>query len=260
MDDMRLPPELAVLFLDGGADRTLATPLPEGMSTRGLQLWVSASLTTGQQWSAFRAEHPRSGLWPLLLLDDGWEPGQDAPWSLGEVGLHDAGAFMAAMWAEWVAEDDDPDYDLEDLEPFGRECPGLAPRGDSAADPGRVADWYAGELDDRRSYLGLVAARRGAEALCAMGWNGAINYHETPALVSMLLSWEERFGARVVAAGPDTLHLSVSAPPETLDHALHVAAEHFVVCMDNIQQRTTPTLKDYAADLVGSNSWAFWWD
>jgi Domain of unknown function (DUF4253) len=75
-------------------------------------------------------------------------------------------------------------------------------------------------------------------------------------------SWEDRFGVRVVRVGSDTLHLSVAAPPTTVEHALRVAAEHWAFCPDNVFQGPADanTLTSYAEQIRGKNSWSFWWD
>ncbi|WP_459713962.1 DUF4253 domain-containing protein [Actinophytocola sp. KF-1] len=42
---------------------------------------------------------------------------------------------------------------------------------------------------------------------------------------------------------------------------MHVAAERFAFCPDNIWQAAPgTTLASYAEQLVDSDSWAFWWD
>lgn len=79
-------------------------------------------------------------------------------------------------------------------------------------------------------------------------------------LSAVLRSWEDRFGARLVAAGFDTLRLSVAAPPLSAEHALRVAAEHFALCPDNVWQGSVETLAEYAAELEDLNMWTFWWD
>ncbi|MFI7705323.1 DUF4253 domain-containing protein [Nonomuraea sp. NPDC049480] len=55
------------------------------------------------------------------------------------------------------------------------------------------------------------------------------------------------------------LYLSIAAPPATLDQALHVAAEYFAFCPDNIWQGPG-SLAAYAECLVDVDSWQFWWD
>jgi hypothetical protein len=75
----------------------------------------------------------------------------------------------------------------------------------------------------------------------------------------VLRDWEERFGARVVGVGFDTLYASVAAPPATDDEALRVAAEHYAFCPDNITQGPG-SLSQYARHILGQPGWAFWWD
>ncbi|MFD0855438.1 DUF4253 domain-containing protein, partial [Actinomadura adrarensis] len=108
--------------------------------------------------------------------------------------------------------------------------------------------------------LGLVPAARGADTLTVAGWDGPCNHtNYTQEISAVVRSWEDRFGARVVAVGFDVLMLSVAAPPETYKHALHVAAEHLAFCPDNIRQGVG-TLEEYAKGLVGADNWSFWWD
>ncbi|QKG19113.1 hypothetical protein ACTIVE_0749 [Actinomadura verrucosospora] len=95
-----------------------------------------------------------------------------------------------------------------------------------------------------------------------MGWSGPLNYtNDTGEIASVVRSWEDRFGARVVGAAFSDLYLSVSAPPSTHEEALRIAAEHFAFCPDDIWQNSTPaTLTSYAEGLIGLNAWEFWWD
>ncbi|MEU4926195.1 DUF4253 domain-containing protein [Streptomyces yokosukanensis] len=66
------------------------------------------------------------------------------------------------------------------------------------------------------------------------GWAGPCNDdNDTAKFSAVVRDWERRFGARVVAAGFSTLHLSVAAPPANEHEALLVAAEHFAFCPDN---------------------------
>ncbi|HLB78679.1 MAG TPA: DUF4253 domain-containing protein, partial [Candidatus Dormibacteraeota bacterium] len=108
--------------------------------------------------------------------------------------------------------------------------------------------------------IGLVAANRPADAITALGWLGAVNVHQDPVLMSAVLrSWEDRWAARVVEIGFDTLTLTVGIPPRARQTALALAAEHFVFCPDNIWQGTE-TLVAYAQTLQQSRIWTFWWD
>jgi hypothetical protein len=111
------------------------------------------------------------------------------------------------------------------------------------AEPDALASEYAAHLISRdpSMRLGLVAANRGADALATAGWTGPANYtNDTGEIAAVVRSWEDRYGARVIGAGFADLYLSVAAPPTTLDEALHIAAEHFAFCPDNIWQNSHP--------------------
>lgn len=268
--DGDLPADLRRLFADGGYGRTLPVPLPPGcvvwpdpgyrqhVPPRHPAFWVSDDPTPPGLWAELRAGHAESGLWPVLLDDSTqpWSAGQIAPEPVTDIDTYDPAAFMAEVWAERVAADD---Y-LDDLEPYGAACPGLAPPGEAIGDPDVLADRYVRDLGDHGTPLGLAAAARGADVLTVMGWQGAINHNQWIAPLSAVLrGWENRFGARVVGMGFDTLELSVAAPPVTARQALHVAAEHWAFCPDNIVQGPG-TLMDYADHIRGKTSWSFWWD
>ncbi|WP_312871166.1 DUF4253 domain-containing protein [Streptomyces lonarensis] len=107
-----------------------------------------------------------------------------------------------------------------------------------------------------------MAADRSADAPAGCGWSGPVNYTgDMSAFSAVLRSWEDRFGARVVGMGFDTLLLSVASPPRDEATALRVAAEHHAFCPDNVWQNTPGgTLARYAASLVGEDVWSFWWD
>ncbi|GII58854.1 hypothetical protein Pth03_72430 [Planotetraspora thailandica] len=263
----QLPFELELLFGDGGEGRTLHADLPPGglvwpdpdydrMRTHHRpSFWLSDAPVDAGLWTRLRSEHARSGLWPVLLEDgvQPWSAGQIAPDSIAEIGYYTAAGFMAETWADLT------DREM-DLAPFGDDCPGPARPGVQVAHPDVVADWYAGVVAERRTPLGLAAVHRGADALVAIGWQGALNHNEwTVPLSAVVRSWEERFGARVVGLGFNTLDLSVAAPPATWQHALYVAAEHWTFCPDSVLQGPG-TLADYAEQIVGQNAWSFWWD
>src|SRR5690606_29136349 len=158
MDDVEvrhLPGDLPQLF-DGGvedaAGRTLSVPLPDGdlvwpdpgyPQRRPLlrpAFWLSDDPVHGELWCRLRAEHPRSGLWPLLMdeTDQPWASGQIAPEPASEIGNYHPEAFMSEVWADWAAQADEDDHD--ELAPFGRHCPGLAPPGVPLDDPDAMAD------------------------------------------------------------------------------------------------------------------------
>ncbi|MCX5297950.1 DUF4253 domain-containing protein [Streptomyces sp. NBC_00193] len=240
-------------------------------------LWLSDGPATAELWARMRAEHPRSGLWPLLL--DALDPdaGEFRPRGSGEVfpeqmtspASHDPADLLAQWWTACTADDEDDDMldvkrRLAVTAPFGQAWPGLAPsRGAVAGADELASESVRAFLVDRpRTRLGLVAAGSGAEALTVAGWFGPCNYDNDTAKISAVLGdWGDRFGARVVAVGFATLHLSVAAPPVSERDALLVAGEHFALCPDNVWQGCRPyTLAAYAERITGAHRWDFWWD
>ena len=103
--------------------------------------------------------------------------------------------------------------------------------------------------------LALVPAKRPADIPAVMAWDA-----EAPLelLSAMLRSWEERFGARVVAFEGATLHVSVARPPVTAASASLVAFEH-VLLGDDLHGGQLD-FADYASSLIGDRHWKFWWD
>ncbi|MEU8271151.1 DUF4253 domain-containing protein [Sphaerisporangium sp. NPDC049002] len=268
----QLPPAVRRLFDDGGNGRTLSVELPAGVvvwpdptyarfpSHRRPAFWLSQAPVTGSLWARLRADHPRSGLWPVLMEESvqPWTVGQIAPDAAAEIDNYNVDAFMAEVWADWIeraAEDQ-----VEILDPFGPYCPGPAEPGEPRADPDALADRYAAMLAEQGTPVGLAAVQRGADALAVMGWQGALHHNEwNVPLAAVVRSWEDRFEARLVGLGFNTLDLSVAAPPVTSQHALHVAAEHWAFCPDAIVQGAG-TLIDYAEEIRGKHIWSFWWD
>jgi hypothetical protein len=284
ISDSPLPADLVKLFRDdGAAGRTLSVPLPPGRTVMSSEeafgrpvYWLSDRPAPAGIWAHLRREHGRSGLWPLLLGGDRYEPSR--PWESGEMypdddadpGAHDPASLLANWWRVYTDDDDDDDAlsseeRLAVTAPYGDCWPGLAPLPAGQREPEACAEKFADFLlrEQPHMRLGLVAADCGADALVAAGWSGPANYtNDTSEIAAVLRSWEERFGARVVGAeGHATLLLSVAAAPSGIDEALAVAAEHFAFCPDNIWQGSEPyTLAAYAERLIGQHCWAFWWD
>ena len=243
-------------------------PLPPGQLVRPRDsdrpvLWLSDGPTAVGLWASLRAEHAATGLWPLLITGDGWAEGGlrlDINTSPDD---HDPAAVLALWWADHTQPDDEDEDEI--TAPYGSRWPGLAPPG--RAHPSAHLDQIAGEcahlIARESTRIGLVPAPRGADALTALGWLGPANLIDDVAPISAVVrTWEDRFGARVLGIGPDTLDLSVAAPPLDLDHALRVAAEHFAFCPDNIWQGNprADTLAAYAESILAVNHWSFWWD
>ncbi|MFF1839074.1 DUF4253 domain-containing protein [Streptomyces sp. NPDC058231] len=239
-------------------------------------LWLSDTPAPAELWARLLAEHSTSGLWPLLL--DAHDPGNEfRPWASGELfpermsspHAHDPAGLLARWWNEHTKTDEDddlltPDKRLAVTAPFGKTWPSPVLRHEPVIGPDEMGAQYARVFTEQhpQARLGLVAATCGAHALTALGWDGPANYdNDTAKFSAVVRDWEHRFGARVVAVGFDTLHLSVAAPPIETEDTLLVAAEHFAFCPDNVWQGSPPyTLAAYAERIVGMNSWDFWWD
>lgn len=244
--DLGLPPGGLVDATDDGPWHEPLLWLADGRAARGAR-------------AALRQSAPAAGLLPVVL-DVGAGHGGPEEWELtpGETsypGDHDAEEVLEELWEE-CAED-------------GADWPGLAVGRpvDVDADPESVASAVVdslldggGPLKDPR--LALVPARRSADIPAAIGWTGPANHEgDTARLCSVLRSWEDRFGIRVVALGFDQLTLSVAAPPTTLAEAEAVAAEHFAFCPDNILHGPDTTLAAYAEhQLLNQPVWHFCWD
>jgi hypothetical protein len=232
--------------------------------------WLSDGPVTEGTWARLRDRHPESGLWPLLLQGLLAEPAR--PWRAGEVSgpgvpVPEAGeitGLLAGCWRNYIEHDEHDVITVEQREavtaPYGRTWPGLAPAGTIQDDPDELAGLLAEHLRGESTRLGLVAVRRSVDALAAVGWDGAVNYHPGAVLSGVFRTWVERFGVRLVAVGFDSLELSVAAPPQTEQEALPVAAEHFALCPDNIWQSGDGQLRTYARSLVDLSNWTFWWD
>ncbi|WP_214416098.1 DUF4253 domain-containing protein [Sphaerisporangium fuscum] len=276
MDDSgrpQLPPAVRGLFDDGGAGRSLSVELPAGAvvwpdpsyvrfpaQRRRPAFWLSEDPVSGAYWARLRAEHARSGLWPVLLEESvqPWSVGQIAPDVAAEIDNYNVAAFMEEVWADWIERASEDQFEI--LDPFGPHCPEPAEPGEPRTDPDTLADRYAAMLAEQGRPVGLAAVDRGADALAVMGWQGALHHNEwNVPLAAVVRSWEDRFAARLVGMGFNTLELSVAAPPVTSQHALEVAAEHWAFCPDAIVQGAG-TLIDYAEQIRGRHAWSFWWD
>lgn len=244
----------------------LVTPHEAGAGARPAY-WLSDQPAGADLWIRLRRAHSASGLWPVLADPVNGDP--EVPWAAGKVTPQpvaaidslDADEVLAGLWTEWIEDGaEGEDGENHQLEPFGIGWPGLAEAGDGGPEPGEFADQFVRDHDDGTSRILLVPAARSADVVTALGWHGPTNYTEDMAWLSAVLrSWEDRFGARLIELGFDTLALAVAAPPVSAAHAERVAAEHFAFCPDNVEQGAR-TIRRYAAQLPGKDLWSFWWD
>ncbi|MDX3752349.1 DUF4253 domain-containing protein [Streptomyces sp. AK08-02] len=110
-------------------------------------------------------------------------------------------------------------------------------------------------LDECR--LVLVPAGRGSDALALLGWSV-----DAPLalLCALLRSWEDRFGAQVMAVSGSELRVSVARPPVEAERVNRLALEHVLSTADNIVDDPPTPFPEYAAALPGRTRWSFWWD
>ncbi len=248
-------------------------------------MWVSDDAVGVGVLAAHRSPQlADAGLQAVLLqdrpgLERWWQEREFAPERMSDPDDHHVEPVLREFWSRVVPDPEEGEEGEEIIAPFGRDWPGLAVAGQSAGpdavdpdtsdpdapDPEVAACELADELIERgwlpAPRLALVPSHRGADVPTALGWGGPANYENDTALISVVLrSWEDRFGARLVALGFDELHLSVALPPPTTALALPVAAEHFALSPDNIWQGSG-SIRSYAEEAVtGSGHWSFWWD
>jgi hypothetical protein len=206
-------------------------------------MWISDDTgpAVRRWWDRLFPEHPETGLYPLLVGD------------CLDVDL----MLNTPATAEDIDEIPGDQLIREYFEYFGDAWPGFAPAKRPAVHPGYAAGRLAAEgpADYR---LALVPCMRGADAPALIGWAGAINYTwRVEKISSVLRSWEDRFGIRVVKVGCSTLELSVAAPPATMSEARRITLEHAGFCPSI--WRNDVTLETYAAGLVRQPAWHFWW-
>jgi hypothetical protein len=141
--------------------------------------------------------------------------------------------------------------------------PGLAPATDGSLSSAVRA---AALRSIRSARIGLIAARRPADVLATVGWT----CFDDPAyedgirnavwIGAILRSWENRFGARLLAIGPSAeIRLLVQRPPRNLEVAEKIAAEHSAFCNECAGQGLS-TVREIAPVLVDAPIWTFWWD
>ena len=207
---------------DEGSARLGSVDLPPGRLIMGCQgldhvAWVTADPVpdAGRIWVALSEMHPRTGLVPIQL--DG-HPGKvrdplNLSWTEDprEADGLDAGTLLEEMWQD--GRPDEPDLGWAEMRaPFTGDFPGLAPPEHTpltAAEREHALDVVAQE-----ARIGLVAAGRPADVLAVIGLGRPGQQGESLLpLTAVLRSWEDRFGAKLIAVGDVDLGLSWSARP-----------------------------------------------
>jgi hypothetical protein len=238
--------------------------------------WVTdhAQPQPGLHWASLADAAGSTGLQPILLA--GLIGDTERPWDRGEfaapedpavVGSFDVEAVLRDGWPAGEGDEEDGAFAEEDPEwaadyrvqftPYEDGFPGLAPPSIAAPDPRQLRLALGQLMPPAR--IGLVPAARPADVLVRLGWQGAVNRGWSAALSAVLRSWEDRFGARLLEVGFAEIRLLVSRPPQTLEAALPVAAEHRAFC-DECGRMGLTQVSEIAGLLVGNPFWDFWWD
>ncbi|MFF4353231.1 DUF4253 domain-containing protein [Streptomyces sp. NPDC001530] len=209
------------------------------------------------EWTRYQRQQGDTGLLPVLCSPNRRPEAPD----LAAVDVFDLEGELERGWGAYRRRRLGWD---EPAPPFDH-WPGLAPGtlASSGADPDEAArsafallvDEWPYELWDGR--LALVAARRSADIPVVVNWQAEA---PLPLLCALLRSWEDRFGARVLAAVGSTLYVSVASPPRTEAEAHRIALEHLLTTADNLVDDPPTPFPQYAQSLVDAPLWRFWWD
>ena len=236
-------------------------------------LWATSTPVpdAGRVWLDLHEMHEQPGRAPNLLgfLDD--RGGQDRPWDSGELGDRaslsdvdelDAAEVISESWDGSIDPDDDDPEQLEQFAPFTMRFPGLALR---QTEEFSRPELTAALSSFRSARIGLVPARRAADILALVGYNGTVNRYGDPGdMTAVLRSWEERFGTVLVEVGFDHFRLLVKRPPRTRPAAEAAAAEIWAMCDEfwkpGIRPYALTTVREIADHILGAPFWALWLD
>ncbi len=113
------------------------------------------------------------------------------------------------------------------VEPVGPRFPGLA--AGSLVDPAAARDpFQLAELDSVAARLMVVPCNRPADCIALIG--GLAVEVDGAEISAVIRSWEERFGAVLVAVEPSLGTLAITSPPGAPEQALATAAEQLAFC------------------------------
>lgn len=141
-----------------------------------------------------------------------------------------------------------------------RPFPGLA---SAVQDRLSAAELTAALASMQPARVCLVPAARPADILAVTGWFTTAAFDDPPmgiAVGSVLRSWEDRFGARLLKLGPSAdIRLLVERPPRTAEAAEKVASEHWAFA-EEFHEHGHMGFPELAAAIAGLPIWQFWWD
>lgn len=226
----------------------------EGTPTSAPLAWLTEVPTAQVRalWEELAQQFPVTGLWPVATTGLAGDLGR--PWRSGE--LSPAGDNEVEVEPDaWFR-----DHDIsENLQVFGPPYRDLA-----AGSPGPQAwnntDYIRVSAPGPYASTGLllVPVERPADVPAVLGWTGPLNHGLGPAQLSAILrSWEDRFGATLVALDFDSLELSVARPPDEDAECAAAAKEHVLTAPDLVAESG---LSEYISALCDQDAWFLWWD
>ena len=163
-----------------------------------------------------------TGLWPLLWpWDEDPAAYLDQPIEPDRVDGIDVEAVLRRGWDRLAT------HPAGLVEPVGPRFPGLA--AGSLVDPAAARDPFRlAELLGGAARLMIVPCNRPADCVALIG--GLAVEVDGAEISAVVRSWEERFGAALVAVEPSLATLAITAPPDTPEQALAAAAEQLAFC------------------------------
>ena len=248
------PPRDLVAFAPGTMPATHTLGITgSGVEVRGF--YAPADDLVGW-WHRLRAEHARSGLWPVLLGDELGDlsaaltpESRDGYDDAAELRRAEAMSLDELQTLRRTRYGSDGDF-FAHLEVAFDRPPGAVRR--------HAATFSSASAD---GLVALVPAAAGWQVPVVLGWEGGVNYDLEPVDHGVVLrDWHERFGVELVGLSTDqVLEVLVRRPPTDPADAIAVARELYLYCPDLVDQGEG-TLTALAQDQVGSESWQFWWD
>jgi hypothetical protein len=233
-----------------------AEPVTPWANTRCGRPLFTVPVRVGQAltaWRLARELHPASGWWPVLVgataPTSGCAAIGPAPWD-----GYDADATLLA--AETTTAQDERDR----RQARAATAPHAAipwPAQPPAPDPLPLPDVL---VSRQCGLLALVPADHGWQVPGILGWRGGARGGLQPLdHVVTLRSWQQRFGADLVALDADRLlELLVTDPPATADEAACLAREQAGYCPTGLSD--PDAAEALIATGVTSLSWTFCWD
>lgn len=232
-----------------GAPGTMVVPAAATM-------WVSSRPVDNAPalWKQLAGGFSESGLWPVLLPAASEER---APWF--EQRARRERDSLDATASELFAARLEGSLRDSPLRSTSMIVASAVARGELRRGSGRRTDALGRAFEHLGpSRIALVGVRRPAEVVHRTAWPGTVAAGITGAeLAELVASWEERYGALLVAMSPTQLSFAVLRPPATFEEAVEVAAEHHATCPDEAEAWGDD--RTYAESLVNQPTWQLGW-